>query len=42
MVDIGSSPDLLIEQEELGKQLAFNVSSYGVNESIGNVYPLVL
>ena len=39
--DIGLSHDLLIEQGELGKELAFYIL-YGVNKSIPKVYPLLL
>lgn len=41
IIDIGSSPDLLIELEEYGKQLVF-YGPYGVNNSIPKVCHLVL
>ena len=39
VVDIGPSPDLLIDQEKEGKQLVF-YGPYGINKSILKVYPL--
>ena len=41
IVDIGSSPDLLIKQEKEGKKLVL-YGHNGVNKSILKVYPFVL